>query len=645
MEAEALPFESSEQVASLLASTPLLTESWRLCSVANAAAPLGFVSERIGDVGYLAFSACSIHTMITATEAEYYSTCRNLVPLDSTGDGEGDRPFAVLTKSGGGMNIREEEEGAVMVHAGLLKLFLSLRSSQAFQDQMLALINGSKSIVITGHSIGGTTASLCALWLLCYLQSVSSTLPVLCITFGSPLLGNESLSRAILRERWGGNFCHVVSKYDIMPRLLFAPLESCTRQLHFLLQYWQMSMLASSPSNFGQLLILQLGEEEKAELFRFVSHYNLLVSSIAEAEAREERANSLYWPFGNYLFCSQEGAICLDNAASVIKIMHVMFATGNPSCCIDDHLKYGQYVMKISSQLLKKKSFLQGEGIPESSYEAGVAMALQSLGISKQDPAAGPAEDCLKTAREMRHTRTPSLNCANLAIKLSKVTPYRAQIEWYKASCDRSDDQLGYYDSFKLRGSSKRDHKINMNRLLLAAFWDDVIHMLGNNELPRDFHKLGKWVNASQFYKLLVEPLDIAEYYRSGMHWIKGHYLKHGRERRFEIFDRWWRERKVGPAENTSMRSKFAGLTQDSCFWARVEEAREWLANVRSESDVRKLHFLWESINNFEIYAKRLVDCREVAKDVLAKNSSYSLWVEDLRELKSQMQQVLPLQD
>ncbi|XP_062007377.1 lipase-like PAD4 isoform X2 [Rosa rugosa] len=638
MEAEASPFESSELVASFLASTPLLSESWRLCSLANAAAPLGFVSERIGDVGYFAFSACS--TQMITEGSEYYSTCRNLVPLDSAGAGDGDGSFSVLTKSSNSSINGEEDEGAVMVHAELLNLFLFFRSSQAFKE-MLALIEGSKSIVITGHSIGGTTASLCALWLLCYLQSVSSNRSVLCITFGSPLLGNESLHRAILRERWGGNFCHVVSKYDIMPRLLFAPLESCTRQLHLLLQYWQMSMLASSPGNFGQYFpVLQLGEEEKAHLFSFVSHYNLLVSSVAQEEAREEKANSLYWPFGNYMFCSQEGAICVENAASVIKMMHLMFTTGNPSCCINDHLKYGDYIGKISSQFLNKKSFLQGEVIPESSYEAGVALALQSSGISKQEPAARPAEDCLKKARGMRHMRTPSLNAANLAIRLSKVNPYRAQIEWYMASCDKSDEQLGYY--FKQRGSSKRDHKVNMNRLLLAGFWNDVLRMLENNELPHDFHKRPKWINTSQFYKLLVEPLDIAEYYRSGMHRIKGHYLKHGRERRFEIFDRWWREREVDPEENTSMRSRFAGLTQDSCFWAKVEEATEWLANVRSESDARKLALLWENINKFERYATRLVDDKEVSKDVVAKNSSYSKWVEELRELKSQMQQIHP---
>lgn len=113
--------------------------------------------------------------------------------------------------------------------------------------------------------------------------------------------------------------------------------------------------------------------------------------------------------------------------------------------------------------------------------------------------------------------RTPSLNCANLAISLSRITPYRAELEWYKAYCDDSEDQLGYYDSFKRYKYRKREHKVNMNRYKLDGFWDNVINMLENNQLPRNFHREAKWVNASQFYKLLVEPLDIAEYYRSGI--------------------------------------------------------------------------------------------------------------------------------
>ena len=250
------------------------------------------------------------------------------------------------------------------------------------------------------------------------------------------------------------------------------------------------------------------------------------------------------------------------------------------------------------------------------------------------------ANACLQMAQ---NGDKPNLTAANLAIKLSKIVPFRAEIEWYKACCDKSDDQMGYYDSFKLKGGSRRETRVNLNRHKLAGFWNSVLLMLENNKLPHDFDRRGKWVNASQFYKLLVEPLDIADYYRTGMHRERGHYIEHGRERRYEIFDKWWRERSVPEEENK--RSKFASLTQDSCFWARVEEAWEWLDNVKSESDVTKRHLLWalwHKIDMFEKYARKLIENKEVSKDVIAKNSSFSRWMEEWKELKSQVQQFPP---
>ncbi|KAF7840142.1 lipase-like PAD4 [Senna tora] len=445
---------------------------------------------------------------------------------------------------------------------------------------------------------------------------------VLCITFGSPLLGNESFSRAILKERWGGNFCHVVSKHDIMPRLLFAPIILLLPQLNSLLQFWHLSM--AFPDCWKPTV--QISDKEKADLFTFVMCY----LDHAARQDGEESVPLSFHPFGSYFFVSDEGAVCVDRAKTVIKMMHFMLATSSPACSIEDHLKYGDYVNKLSLQFLKQRNSMQGS-IPDSSYEAGLELALQSSGITSQDSAAIPFKECLRMAR--RKGRTPTLNAATLAVTLSKFVPYRAEIEWYKEWCDKSDDQLGYYDSFKRRGSTRRDMKVNMNRHKLARFWNNVIDMLENNELPQDLDRREKWVNASHFYKLLVEPLDIAEYYAKGMHRTKGHYIKHGRERRYKIFDRWWNV-KEAREEVHNERSKLASLTQDSCFWARVEEARDWLSSVRSESDTNKQATLWHNIEEFEKYALELIENKSVSMDVLAKNSSYSLWVEELRELR-----------
>lgn len=250
------------------------------------------------------------------------------------------------------------------------------------------------------------------------------------------------------------------------------------------------------------------------------------------------------------------------------------------------------------------------------------------------------AKDCLTMARRLG--RTPHLNCAKLAVSLSHVVPYRAQIEWYKMSCDESEDQMGYYDAFKRRGSSKRGDQVNMNRHKLGCFWDNIIEQLQNNELPYDFHKRDKWVNSFQFYKLLVEPLEIAEYYRRGKHRVEGHYLKNGRPRRFQISDRWWKERRANRDKNRT-RTKFASSTQDSCFWARVEEAREWLGDLQSGNDAINKQEIWENINNFDRYARTLIERKEVSVDVLAKNSSYTIWNVELSKLSSALVCPAPL--
>ncbi|KAF8015732.1 hypothetical protein BT93_H1303 [Corymbia citriodora subsp. variegata] len=607
MDAEASPFETSEMVGTFLASTPLLKEAWRLCSTANAIGCGGFASEQVGGVGYVAFSGVQ-----ELPVPVWDPNCSMLAPLDAAGH----ELFAPLKR-------RYEGEEPVMVHSGTLHLFLRLHSRPDFQTKIDSLLENTKLIVITGHSIGGSIAFLTALWLLSYLKSIFPPHSVLCISFGSPFLGNESLSRAIIRERWGGNFCNVVSTHDIIPRLSLNQLLVLTPQWQALIRFWYTSMMSPNSMNFSSR---QLTDEDKAWLFSFV-----VTDMERLVQAREGSGGRSFWPSGNYLFCSNEGAICFDNVVSVNKMMQLMLRTSSPNCIIKEHLKYGWYVERLTRQSLKR-SFMEGD-LSESSYEASLSMALNSLGTHRQVSIAPMAKECLTMVRRMG--RTQNLHVANLAIRLSKITPYRAEIEWYKACCDNSDEQRGYYDSFKQRGASKREPKVNMNRFKLAAFWDDVSRMLDRNELPLNFPKSLEWIiEESQLYKLLVEPLDIAEYYRLGMHLKKGHYICNGRERRYEIFDQWWTERVVTEKLGNTRRTKCASLTRDTCFWARVEEAKEWLDKIKSERNPNNLAFFWDKLDEFEAYATKLVEGKEVSVDVLAKNSSFSSWLEEWRALK-----------
>ena len=81
-------------------------------------------------------------------------------------------------------------------------------------------IDNSKPLIITGNSLGGSVATLFTLSLL-EKFNFSNTKRPLCITFGSPFIGDEGLQLAISNySAWNSCFLHVVSDQDPVPRVL-----------------------------------------------------------------------------------------------------------------------------------------------------------------------------------------------------------------------------------------------------------------------------------------------------------------------------------------------------------------------------------------------------------------------------------------
>uniref|UniRef100_A0A2P2KZ21 Uncharacterized protein n=1 Tax=Rhizophora mucronata TaxID=61149 RepID=A0A2P2KZ21_RHIMU len=131
--AEASPFETSEMLAGFLSSTPLLSESWGLCSLANvnSRSSNGFLTEQIGTTGYVAFSGVQFDSPGAGFPMTSDSTCRNLVPLDDV---------ASCNSIFSPINGRYEgEEKPVMVHARSLWIFLSMCENPIFQSQVSPL--------------------------------------------------------------------------------------------------------------------------------------------------------------------------------------------------------------------------------------------------------------------------------------------------------------------------------------------------------------------------------------------------------------------------------------------------------------------------------------------------------------------------
>ncbi|CAN6803178.1 unnamed protein product [Brassica oleracea] len=523
-------FETSELQASFMMSTPLWSNSWILCNAADSAGNIQI--QHVAGIMYVALPNVEMNQP------------GNLVDLEVVGDGL----FSALSSS------LPSGEPSLMVNGAIRDLFVS--SGRLIQSQVSSL-----SISLFEHFSlfkSPLFKKLTKISILFYVYiSFSTPFRLLCISFGSPLLGNLSFSSSVSRSRLAHKFCHVVSVHDHVPR----------------------------------------GNDDR------------------------------FWPFGTYLFCSDSGGLCLDNADSVRGMFRILNSTGTPN--IEEHQRYGHYVSTLSHLFLISRSF-RGGRISDNSYEAGVALAVESLGFSNDQPSGVSVKECIETATTI--SRAPILRSSELAIELGNVVPYRLEIQWYKDSCEASPKKLGYYDNFK-NFSNQRELRVNMSRAKLAKFWDGVFEMVEMNELPFDFHLGKKWVYASQFYQLLAEPLDIAYFYKYTYSRATGHYMKSGnRPKRYEVIDKWWKARGE-PHKEKRARTRYASTTQDTCFWAKLEEAKECLDDLTCESsDAQKQTLLWKKIYEFERYSATLVKMKEVSKDVLATNSSYTVWVEKLRE-------------
>ncbi|AES74541.2 putative carboxylesterase [Medicago truncatula] len=103
-----------------------------------------------------------------------------------------------------------------LFHLNIAAVSLFFENHQGL-DQLKSEVNSSPKLIITGLALGGSIASLFTLLLLDGFDSRKKK--PLCITFGSPLIGDKGLQNSISHSSsWNSCFLHVVSSNDPLPR-------------------------------------------------------------------------------------------------------------------------------------------------------------------------------------------------------------------------------------------------------------------------------------------------------------------------------------------------------------------------------------------------------------------------------------------
>lgn len=164
---------------------------------------------------------------------------------------------------------------------------------------------------------------------------------------------------------------------------------------------------------------------------------------------------------------------------------------------------------------------------------------------------------CLRAAGELEKEKLE--NQKRIDSNKDAIREALKNIQEYKMSCEIR--KIGYYDAFKIQ-KDITDFNADIKRLELAGMWDEIVEMIKRYELPDGFEGRKEWIELGTLFRRLVEPLDIANYYRRLLNEDTGPYMVKARPKRYRFTQKWREHVERMPT----------GWSSETTFWAEVEE-------------------------------------------------------------------------
>jgi len=245
-----------------------------------------------------------------------------------------------------------------------------------------------KQIVFAGHSSGGPMAILATLWILEKYRAQNSPgfIPPLCVTFGSPLVGNHIFSHATRRENWSSYFFHYVMRYDIVPRILFAPLSSLDQSFEQISQSFNPRSRSFMTESVG-------GSSAASDFYFTIMSNAATVTSLAASKLMSSTDTTLetlenfiplspYRPFGTYFFCKGNGnlgkKIVITNPDAVLQVLFFSAQLSTEAEAaqvayrsLKEHAIYGTELQQIAAQNVVRLDQKQLQNLALSEDDAG----------------------------------------------------------------------------------------------------------------------------------------------------------------------------------------------------------------------------------------------------------------------------------
>ncbi|KAK9217204.1 hypothetical protein WN943_005829 [Citrus x changshan-huyou] len=489
------------------------------------------------------------------------------------------------------------------------------------QNEVGKAVAERKQIVFTGHSSAGPIAVLMTVWFLENLEKFiksdpsTSRMPPICVTFGSPLVGDFIFNHALRRESWSHYFIHFVMRYDIVPRVLLAPLSSIEPELKIILHFLNPKHTTPMPEPTEEASALYVTVMRNASSVASHAACHLMGNTNKLSDTLLSFVElSPYRPFGTYVFCTGDRElVVVKNPDTVLQILfyssQLSSEVEGPEIAlrsVKDHLNYQSELQNLETKGVAHLDNLQGLPLSSNVGAAGLGLVLNNLGLSTR------ARLCLCAAGELEEQKWRNQEKINK--KKIDIERGLLALEGYKTRCEAG--RVSYYDAFKLSKDTD-DFNANVKRLELAGIFDEIKEMLKRYELPDEFEGHREWIDIGTRYRRIAEPLDIANYYRHLKNEDTGPYLIKGRPKRYRYTQRW-----LEYALKIS-----AGSSGESCFWAEVEELCLRTINMGLFEDV-KAHIL-----SLEKQVDKWVQDRELGDDIFFEDSTFVKWWKTLPQL------------
>ena len=206
--------------------------------------------------------------------------------------------------------------------------------------------------------------------------------------------------------------------------------------------------------------------------------------------------------------------------------------------------------------------------------------------------------------------------------QLNKVKVHMANLEWYKKVA--KDKKIGYYDSYK-NVSHTSDLDVVKDMKTLTCYWEELVDEAEKRPQTVGASLRTRWLFGGTNYRRMIEPLDIADYYNKG----KEDYINQGRPKQYIKLEQWLNEtaEPAGVPNELMKQNVVSILTEDSCFWAHVEEALISckLLTSTGSSEMEKQSSR-DSLFEFENYVYGLIKNYTVSPEIFLQGSSFMQW-------------------